>query len=313
MANWNYAILKQLQCLTAGKKYDYELVCLSDDGWLTSTPWVASYDNSDPQVPVATYWLNNVDVTATHSVVSCDKLDNELIELCRTVTIAWTGYSVDDEVVIYKVYDTTKVPSILLTEIIVNKTTGADITAWVTSAQIVTDSMPCAGNKDYEKISVCRTVTTAWVWGALKDNIEIVKFYDVSVSPAVLSDTIILNKTSVVDITLTTTTADVIANSEPCATNAWVIAEWFQEVDATIAVGWTAQQILPANADRKYFEIQNNSAQDLRISFGWTPSATQGFILYAWGSYNTNGILSTNAISIYWQFTAQEFTYIEIS
>jgi hypothetical protein len=83
-------------------------------------------------------------------------------------------------------------------------------------------------------------------------------------------------------------------------------------VQSTIAIGGTAQTILPATPTRKGFEIQNNSNADLRIAFGTTASATTGFVIKANdGSYSSGTFVSSASISIFGTTTGQAFTYIE--
>lgn len=61
-------------------RYDWELACLSDG--VTTVPGVAVYDMFDPQNPVVTLYVGGVDVTATHTIVSCPSDDRELVETC---------------------------------------------------------------------------------------------------------------------------------------------------------------------------------------------------------------------------------------
>lgn len=81
---------------------------------------------------------------------------------------------------------------------------------------------------------------------------------------------------------------------------------------SSVTLGGTAQQILAANPLRQGFEIQNNSTLDLRLAFGSTASATDGFIIKAnEGSYSSSSRVSTGLVSIFGTTTGQQFTFIE--
>jgi hypothetical protein len=62
-------------------KWDWETVCLSNDGGVTKLPGIAVYSMLDPQNPSSTLYISTTDVTATHTIVSCD-LDRETVESC---------------------------------------------------------------------------------------------------------------------------------------------------------------------------------------------------------------------------------------
>lgn len=62
-------------------KWDWETVCLSNDGGVTKLPGIAVYSMLDPQNPSSTLYIGTTDVTATHTIVSCD-LDRETVESC---------------------------------------------------------------------------------------------------------------------------------------------------------------------------------------------------------------------------------------
>ena len=63
-------------------RWDWESVCLSNDGGLTKVPGVAVYDMADPQNPVATLYIGSTDVTGTHTIVSCENADVEQVDDC---------------------------------------------------------------------------------------------------------------------------------------------------------------------------------------------------------------------------------------
>jgi hypothetical protein len=77
----------------------------------------------------------------------------------------------------------------------------------------------------------------------------------------------------------------------------------------TVATGGVAQQVCAANANRRYFFFQNNSAGDLWINFGATAVANQPSIKLATGqSFEPAGWVSTQLVSVYGATTSQAFT-----
>ena len=104
------------------------------------------------------------------------------------------------------------------------------------------------------------------------------------------------------------------ANGDQIVTFGWsstnIIQVSASTTTATITTWWVAQQIQAATAWRRYFEFQNNSSLDMRVSFGGTASATNGFIIKPDQSYNTSSILSTQSISLFATTTGQQFTYL---
>lgn len=94
-------------CGSSEPEHDYEVVCLSDDGGVTSTPGVIIFDVTSVP-PVQTLWIGGLDVTATHTVVPCaaPTVDVEVIETCFTVTTAGVWGSVGDNLVRAQFVDT---------------------------------------------------------------------------------------------------------------------------------------------------------------------------------------------------------------
>lgn len=79
-----------------------------------------------------------------------------------------------------------------------------------------------------------------------------------------------------------------------------------------ITLWWTAQVILPANPNRKWFEIWNNSNDDLFVWFGITAWLDEWFKLFAGGwSYSAMWNVSTQEVSVFAIGTWDKFTYIE--
>jgi hypothetical protein len=82
-------------------------------------------------------------------------------------------------------------------------------------------------------------------------------------------------------------------------------------VTTTLTTGGISQTIASINSERKGFEIQNQSSDNLILGIGINPSINSGFIIAAGGTYNTTNAVSTREIKIWGATTGQRFTYIE--
>lgn len=75
----------------------------------------------------------------------------------------------------------------------------------------------------------------------------------------------------------------------------------------TIATGGTAQTLAPANPERGFLYVQNDSSGDLRINFFGTASATAGIRLEPGALLRWSDHVTDNAVSIWGATTAQRF------
>jgi hypothetical protein len=69
---------------TIAPKWDWEVVCLSNDNGQTKVAGVAVFNMQDPQTPSTTLYLNGTDVTGQYSIVPCgdEQIDREIISKC---------------------------------------------------------------------------------------------------------------------------------------------------------------------------------------------------------------------------------------
>ena len=81
----------------------------------------------------------------------------------------------------------------------------------------------------------------------------------------------------------------------------------------TVAAGGTRQQLMAANASRKYLLIQNQSAGALYLRFTGNAAADNTSLkLEAGGSYESNGAFCPNqAVDVYGATTAQAWFAVE--
>lgn len=82
-------------------------------------------------------------------------------------------------------------------------------------------------------------------------------------------------------------------------------------VTETLTTGGISQTIVSINSERKGFEFQNQSSDNLILGIGVNPSINNGFIIPAGGTYNTTNTVSTREIKVWGATAGQRFTYIE--
>ena len=72
------------------------------------------------------------------------------------------------------------------------------------------------------------------------------------------------------------------------------------DVSGTIAAGSTAQTATASNANRKYICLSNlSTTENMNGSFATTASATVGFLLLPGGSYTSDAVVPTGALSVF--------------
>jgi len=125
--------------------WDWEVTCISDDGWLTIVSWLVVYDMRDPQNPAETIYFNWVDVTATYEKVPCDKnIDNEEVDICRIVTAAGAWWAVWDKITITRIFETTSpTEPLYLYSFLTNATSWLNLTWVVTEIDVLDNTREC--------------------------------------------------------------------------------------------------------------------------------------------------------------------------
>jgi hypothetical protein len=80
----------------------------------------------------------------------------------------------------------------------------------------------------------------------------------------------------------------------------------------TIATGGTAQLLLAANTDRRWFFFQNTSNDDMYLGFGYTPTTTNGIFVAKSGTiFQLSDFVPTDAVFVFCANSTKTFCCLE--